>query len=402
MSKNLKINRIDVEKRPINGSKSLKKVIFRYFWRQRTWIGWLAVIFFVFFSLDTYGIPPFKDESEKPHLFIKESTEVVLGGLSQISASQESNNNLQEFGGVLGGPAVLNSMISSGAQNAVDYSLDDEYEDYELLLMQDSAVISLANPSGTAFFSGYRREILTYKVKQGDVPERIAAAFGVSSDTLLAANGLRDGDIIKPGQELVILPINGVRIKVAKNETLESIAKKYKGDKMEIIAFNDLPLDATINIGDYLIVPDGELPTTAPKYTAPTTKFAAKTTLASSWLIYPTSGRSWGRLHSNNGVDVANPCGTPIYAAAAGKVILSDGVGYNGGYGKYIKIQHPNGIVTLYAHASQLLVSEGQQVGQGQLIMLMGTTGRSTGCHLHFEVRGGTNPLKGKSGYISN
>jgi len=135
-----------------------------------------------------------------------------------------------------------------------------------------------------------------------------------------------------------------------------------------------------------------------PKYSAP--KYASSVQPANNWLIYPTSGRSWGRIHSNNGVDVANPCGTPIYAAAAGQVILSDSSGWNGGYGKYIKIQHPNGVVTLYAHASQLLVSGGESVVQGQLIAYMGTTGRSTGCHLHFEVRGAKNPLAGMRGTI--
>ena len=101
------------------------------------------------------------------------------------------------------------------------------------------------------------------------------------------------------------------------------------------------------------------------------------------------------RIHGQNGVDVASACGTPIYAAAAGAVILSDGIGWNFGYGKYIMIRHSNGVVTVYGHASRLLVNQGDYADQGQLIALMGTTGRSTGCHLHFEVRGAKNPMAG-------
>lgn len=138
------------------------------------------------------------------------------------------------------------------------------------------------------------------------------------------------------------------------------------------------------------------MPLVAPKPAVTAPKYAKSTVPASNWLIVPASGKDWGRIHASNGVDVANVCGTPIYAAAAGRIILSDGIGWNGGYGKYIQIQHPSGVVTLYAHASQLLVGVGEEVAQGQLIAIMGTTGRSTGCHLHFEVRGASNPLAGK------
>jgi hypothetical protein len=189
------------------------------------------------------------------------------------------------------------------------------------------------------------------------------------------------------------LPINGVRVKVVAKDTVESLAKKYNGGAMEIIAFNDLTIDGALTIGDYVIIPGGE-PVVAPKpKSTPAKKYAQSTTAINNWLICPASGFNWGRLHNNNAVDIAAPCGTPVYAAAAGRVILSDGVGYNGGYGKYIKIQHQNGVTTLYAHSSKLLVEAGENVVQGQLIMLMGTTGRSTGCHVHFEVRGASNPL---------
>jgi murein DD-endopeptidase MepM/ murein hydrolase activator NlpD len=217
--------------------------------------------------------------------------------------------------------------------------------------------------------------------------------------TVLWANNLHDGSIIRPGDQLLILPINGVRIKVSAKDTVASLAKKYSGKTEEIISFNNLAPEGGLEVGGFIIIPDGETPTAAPlpKVTAP--KYAQG--LASiDWLTIPTTGYDWGRIHSSNGVDIANVCGTPIYAAAAGKIILSDGIGWNGGYGKYIKIQHANGVTTLYGHASQLVVQTGEEVSQGQLIAIMGTTGRSTGCHLHFEVRGGKNPLAGKARII--
>lgn len=375
-----------------NPRKSLLKVIFTVCWSQRKWIGWPALIFLVFGVLDLYGLPPTKDTLEKPHLFGQEETLLVVTSQLEQKLPDRLILDEQAKNGFMGGPLVLGALVTPSANAAIDFSSDDSFEDYDSLLMQDNSLISSANPSGTAYFSNFRREIQTYIVKQGDVPEKIAISFDINSDTLLWANNLRDGDIIKPGQEIVILPINGVRIKVGAKDTVETLAKKYNGAPMEIIAFNDLPLEGTLKVGEYIIIPGGEMPApVAPKYAAP--KKYAGSTIPAGWLIWPTTGYNWGRLHGSNGVDIANACGTPIYAAASGKVILSDGVGWNGGYGKYIKILHPNSVITLYAHATKLLVSEGEQVAQGQVIALMGTTGRSTGCHLHFEVRGATNPL---------
>lgn len=388
-----------------NPSKSLAKVIFgvfgRFCWNQRKWLGPVAIILFIFTLLDLYGIPSFKDASEKPELFPVLGGEIITQKFSNEDTFLKTGDSKTKFS-FLGGPMVLGSLIGSTAQASIDFSADDDFEDSDFQVIQNNSIISFTNPSGTAYFLEYRREVINYIVKPGDVPERIAESFGINSDTLLWANGLRDGDIIRPGQELIILPINGVRIKIAAKDTVDSLAKKYNGGPMEIIAFNNLPLDGALKEGEYIIIPGGETPAPPkPKVKpAPSAPKYAQSTIPAGWLILPASGRSWGRVHGSNGVDIASACGTPIYAAAAGKIITSDGVGYNGGYGKYIKIQHPNGVVTLYSHASKLLVSVGEEVAQGQLIALMGTTGRSTGCHLHWEVRGAKNPLAGKAGNI--
>jgi len=94
-------------------------------------------------------------------------------------------------------------------------------------------------------------------------------------------------------------------------------------------------------------------------------------------------------VHGYNGVDIAAPVGTPFLASAAGEVIVARSSGWNGGYGQYIVVRHANGTQTLYAHASQIIVGVGQRVVQGQVIGYVGSTGRSTGAHLHFEIRGG-------------
>lgn len=114
------------------------------------------------------------------------------------------------------------------------------------------------------------------------------------------------------------------------------------------------------------------------------------------YFIIPSAGWNWGGLHDNNAVDIANSCGTPVYAAAEGLIIENASNGWNSGYGAYIKIEHPGGAKTVYAHLGKTTVSEGKYVGQGELIGNIGNTGNThgpTGCHLHFEVRGAKNPL---------
>ncbi|MCK5059525.1 MAG: M23 family metallopeptidase, partial [Candidatus Pacebacteria bacterium] len=111
------------------------------------------------------------------------------------------------------------------------------------------------------------------------------------------------------------------------------------------------------------------------------------------YYIKPVNGRKSQGLHGYNAVDIAAPYGTPIVAAASGVVIISRATGWNGGYGGYVVISHNNGTQTLYAHMSSDIVSVGDVVQQGQVIGYVGSTGRSTGPHLHIEVRGARNPF---------
>lgn len=237
--------------------------------------------------------------------------------------------------------------------------------------------------------------ITIYTVHAGDTLESVAKMFGVTANTIMWANDLSSKKL-KEGTQLTILPVSGVRYTVKKGDTIKSIAKKYKGDIDEILVFNGIAQDTALKVGDSLLIPDGEM--VIEKIDTPKTKAKAKVyanlPLYDGFLIRPITGgvRTTG-LHGHNAVDLASRSGTPIMAAASGTVILSKFGGWNGGYGNYIVIKHANGIQTLYAHNSENLVSVGDSVVQGQVIAKMGSTGKSTGSHVHFEVRGGRNPF---------
>lgn len=238
-------------------------------------------------------------------------------------------------------------------------------------------------------------EISVYVVREGDSLSKIAEMYGVTTNTVLWANNLNSANDIHPGDTLVILPIEGVRHTVKKGETLSSIVKSYGADIEEVIDYNNLPSDVTLSVGDELIIPGGNLhsSTNVRVATAAPTK-SSGSQAGSSWLSNPAPGsiKTQG-IHGYNAVDLAGAYGSPIKAAAAGEVIVAKFGGWNGGYGNYVVIKHSNGVQTLYAHMSELYVAMGDYVAQGAVIGAMGSTGKSTGTHLHFEVRGGTNPF---------
>lgn len=240
--------------------------------------------------------------------------------------------------------------------------------------------------------------ITEYTVKEGESVSVIAKRFGVSANTILWANGLTNAGKIKPGDTLIILPVSGVNYTVKSGDTLSSVAKRYDADADEIASFNGV--SGSLTAGMQIVIPGGELAAAAPvKTTAkssskPATKATTKSTSAfsSGSLTNPLpGGRVSQSTHGYNAADIAAPGGTPIYAAAGGTVLTSAD-GWNGGYGNYVVIKHPNGTQTLYAHMSERAVSSGS-VSAGEVIGYVGSTGKSTGNHLHFEVRGGKNPF---------
>jgi murein DD-endopeptidase MepM/ murein hydrolase activator NlpD len=182
-----------------------------------------------------------------------------------------------------------------------------------------------------------------------------------------------------------------------KGETLKSIAIKYKSDADEILSFNGIEDSSRLVVGSSIIIPDGEIKTPVPSSSGIRTTSPLRGVggaLYEGYYIRPVvNAKKTQGLHGYNGVDFGATTGTPVIAAASGTVIVTKFGGYNGGYGNYIAISHRNGTQTLYAHLSSVLVVQGQYVTEGDVIGKIGSTGRSTGPHLHFEVRGAVNPF---------
>ncbi|OHA24927.1 MAG: hypothetical protein A3C79_02990 [Candidatus Taylorbacteria bacterium RIFCSPHIGHO2_02_FULL_45_28] len=239
-------------------------------------------------------------------------------------------------------------------------------------------------------------QISSYTVRDGDTISGIAKMFGVSVNTVMWANNISRASALRVGQDLIILPVTGINYTLQKGDTIKGIALKYKADVDEILRYNDLSLNSTLIVGQNIIIPDAELQIVVP------TKGVVKNNPAhntngpdyGNYYIRPVQGgvKTQG-LHGYNGIDIASPVGTPIYASAAGKVLVSISGGWNGGYGNLVIISHDNGTQTLYSHLSKNLVKVGQYVEQNQRIAFMGATGKVTGPHLHFEIRGAKNPF---------
>lgn len=304
------------------------------------------------------------------------------------------------------GAVIANSSASANTHTVVQQDI--------AAITAGGTAVSKPNIAPGAVISGQiisgssdRQDVITYTVQSGDTISGIAEKFGISVNTVLWANGLTSRSYIRPGNNLKILPTSGLIHKVVKGDTLSKIASKYQAKTEEIISANRLQDDgADIVVGEELIVPGGIMPTTYAvssnnTYT-PLSQVAVPApsvdTPAGSGFLWPTSVRRITQYYSwvHTGLDIGGPVGTPLYASKAGTVKVSQ-CGWNGGYGCYIILDHGGGVQTLYGHASQLYVSVGETVVQGQTIAAMGSTGRSTGPHIHFEVRingSRLNPLK--------
>lgn len=261
---------------------------------------------------------------------------------------------------------------------------------------------------------GTRTKTESYVVAEGDTLSGIAKRFGVSINTILWENGLTPRDLIRPGQSLRILPVSGLAHTVKSGDTLQRIAARYGISADDIVSANQLASADDLRIGEKLIVPGGTPPTpvapaapprqvasvrqilTVDRSTAAPAPSAAQGTAR---MVWPTAWRIITQYYGwrHTGIDIDGDYTTPIYAADGGIVTHAGWGRTTGGYGIYVDIDNGGGIKTRYAHASKLFVNVGDQVTKGQSIAMVGTTGRSTGTHLHFEVMVNgkfTNPLQ--------
>jgi len=247
--------------------------------------------------------------------------------------------------------------------------------------------------AGEVILAGIDERVQTYEVQAGDTLGGIAAKFGLKMSTLYWANKLTSTDMLHPGQVLKIPPADGVLYTVREGDTIEAIAKTFKADAADIVSFNDLAGDVVV-IGETILVPDGR-GAAIPGSTSTGSVGVCRSCSFKGRMTWPVDGSYFISQHYWSGhraIDIASRYGTPVVAAVSGKVIQTGWVG-NGGYA--IWVSNGNGMWTTYNHLSYIGVSEGQYVTRGQVIARVGSSGHSTGPHLHFEVWLGGPPHRG-------
>jgi len=251
------------------------------------------------------------------------------------------------------------------------------------------AITRLAQP-GTIIPERPRLDIITYTIQAGDTVQAIADLFHLDPTTIMWANpAIEDApDLLRIGQEVVILPIDGVYHEVAGDDTLASIAEEYKvePDAIATCEYNYLEsLEQPIDEGAYLIVPGGEKPY-IPKVVTTYTGSVPEGARGTGRFQWPVLGRiTQGYWYGHRAIDIGAPTGSATLAADGGFVSFAGWTDV--GYGYLIVIDHANGFATYYAHLSNMYVFAGQAVERGQVIGAVGSTGWSTGPHLHLEVR---------------
>ena len=243
-------------------------------------------------------------------------------------------------------------------------------------------------------------KITTYVVADGDSLWSIANTFNLSIDTLFGSNNLKNPDYLKPGLTLRVPNQDGIFYKIKKGDTLSGIAKKYKLDPERINETNPEHDYSSLEVGGEIFIP-GASPA-ASVYSSSSSGTSKSYSRSFRWPVVGKINSPFGwrrhpitkRRSFHTGIDIKAGTGVPIRAAKAGRVAYS---GWMGGYGRVVVINHGSGYSTLYAHCSRLMVRKGAKVSSGQVIAKVGSSGRVTGPHLHFEVRSNNkaiNPLR--------
>jgi len=321
-----------------------------------------------------------------------------------------------EFGDA--GPASLieenltpGSIMTAGKEKYVDDScsltkstgliLEENLETNQYLVFNDEGdmilkprAAILGGPGGQTGQTSpvQRTAIVYYTVQPGDTVSIIAREFSITINTILWANSLSARSLIQPGDRLTILPYSGVLYTVRSGDTLARIAQKYSVDSDKILSCNDLA--AGLKAGQKIIIPGGKQITQTAVASRPAQSGlnvignlikSSPTKSVAGKMLWPTVSHNISQYYSwrHTAVDLPNKLGSPVFAADSGTVIYA---GWSTGYGYNVVIDHGGGIKTRYGHSSKLLVSVGDEVEKGQTIMLVGSTGWSTGPHVHFEV----------------
>jgi murein DD-endopeptidase MepM/ murein hydrolase activator NlpD len=354
------------------------KTLFQKPLRQVSHFGLVAVILVVLLS----GVPTPKS--------IKKLAEVPVDpfGMVRSTMAPEGEIDLTELE-IL---AMMTSYIDTDIANDVYMQISSNESEAKMILAGNT--IANAAIIDTESSAAIKNKFIDYVVQGGDTLSVIASKFSVTTNSIKWSNaGIADINSIKPGTALKIPTVTGIVYTVKKGDSVELIASNYKSNATQIIAYNDL-YGESLAAGMTILIPNGTVTEVAP--TPKTTVAASSGTtgrLGSSSYIASTGRLKFPTIIGRNGyyngyhwwaIDVPNSIGTPIYAADSGRIVEA-AYGWNGGFGNTILVDHGNGMQTRYAHMSTLLI-RGGYVSKGQTIGLMGSTGRSTGSHLHFEV----------------
>ena len=288
-------------------------------------------------------------------------------------------------GGMFSGSSIVRGQTVSAQPSALSTQLSD--------LLVTETTIETREPENRP-----DDEVFEYEVRSGDTLSTIGEKFQVTVETIRYANDLSDADSLAVGKKLIILPVSGVRHEVKSGDTVEGIAEKYKVSPQAVIDFNYLNEPFALNIGDSLTVPEATIPRPVPVVPSvpsyPSDPYAGEVAPGTGQFGWPTDSRQITQYFSywHPAIDIGKY--SSIYASDAGTVVYA---GWSPvGYGYLVEVDHGNGYKTGYAHLSRIDVSVGQTVGKGQVLGMMGATGRAFGVHLHFMVwQGGRfiNPL---------
>lgn len=331
---------------------------------------WAAVILF---GLVGGLINPVKGTEQRLlSLFSQNKSMIVEGELESVPENFSANQSY----------LTANSLASLASQPdsltaAQEYFIQ---EDSSFILLQESALL-IQNSPVTFISQDPRSGLITYVVQEGDTSSSIAASFGITTNTLLWANDLSATSIIRPGDELTVLPVTGLLHRVKSGDTIDSIAKYYGADSQEIIAFNALPADGAIQIGQKLIVPDGQMPAPKPVYIAQPSYTGPGTGQSRSfpyghctWYVaqqryVPWSGHAKYWLANAQAMGYSVCYGSTCQSKVGAIVSLKDGGWMARAYGHVAYVTK--------VESNRFLVSEMNRIGWGKVSVRWISTGSS-------------------------